>query len=95
MKSVLYHQSRWPLQPLNEQDWIKDAKEALEFGNYKGAVQQQDLFKKLVTDGIVQGFALPLPLDKIASIRGVLLAPLNIQMQNTINECGKIIQKNN
>ena len=91
MRSVLSHRSRWPLQPLNEQDWIKNVKVALKFGNHKGLVQQQDLLKKLVADNIVHGFVLPLPLDKIASITAVLLAPLNIQAQNTINKRSKII----
>ena len=49
---------------------------------------------KLVTNDVIRGFSLPLPLDKIAQIMGVLLAPLNIQAQNTINKCGKIISKN-
>ena len=86
MKQVLAHGSKWPLQPLDEDDRIKDVKEALLFGNHKGAVKQQDLLVKLVTNDVIRGFALPLPLDKIAQILGVLLTPLNIQAQNTINE---------
>jgi hypothetical protein len=56
-------------------------KEALEFGNHKSTVQQQDLLKKLVTEDILQGFALTLPLDKIASIPGA---------QNTIKNAASI-----
>ena len=94
MKQVLTHGSKWPLQPLVKDDRIKDVEEALIFGNHKGAVKQQDLLVKLVTDNVIQKFALPLPLDKIAQIPGVLLAPLNIQAQNTINERGEIIPQN-
>jgi len=94
MKQVLTHGPKWPLQPLDEDDRIKDVKEALVFGNHKGTVKQQDLLVKLVTDDVIRGFTLPLPLEKIAQIPGVLLAPLNIQVQNTINERGKIIPKN-
>ena len=94
MKQVLTHGSKWPLQPLDEDDKIKDFEEALVFGNQNGTVKQQDLLEKLVTDDVIQGFALPLPLDKITQIQGVLLAPLNIQVQNTINECSEIIPKN-
>ena len=68
MKQVLTHGSKWPLEPLDKDDRIKDVKEALVFGNHKGAVKQQDLLVKLVTDDTIQGFALPLPLDKIAQI---------------------------
>ena len=58
------------------------------------AIQQENLLKKMVTDNVIQGFALPLPLNKVTQIPGVLLAPLNIQAQNTINVCGEIISKN-
>jgi hypothetical protein len=71
----------------------KDVQEAIIFGNHKGAVEQQDLLIKLVKDNVTRGFALPLPLNKIASIPGVLLAPLNIQAQSTINKRGEIIPK--
>jgi len=94
MKQVLTHGSKWPLQTLDKDDRIKDVEEALLFGNRTGAVKQQDLLVKLVTNDVIRGLALPLPLDKIAQIPGVLLAPLNIQAQNTINECSKIIPKN-
>ncbi len=94
MKQVFTNVSKRPLQPLNKENRIKDVEEALIFGNHKGAVQQQDLLRKLVTGNVVQGFTLLLPLDKIAQIPGVLLAPLNIQAQNTINERGEIIPKN-
>jgi hypothetical protein len=94
MKRVLEQGSKWPLQPLDEEDRVEDIEEALVFGNHKGAIQQQDLLKKSVTDDVIRGFALPLLLDKITQIPGVLLAPLNIQAQNTINEPGETIPKN-
>jgi len=42
---------------------------------------------------IIRGYALPLPLSKIHCIPGVILAPMNIQRQNTIDANGKIIDK--
>jgi hypothetical protein len=93
MRSVLTFGSSWPLAPLDETEREKDVEEAIIFGNHKGAEKQQDLLIKLAKDNMTQGFALPLPLDKIASIPGVLLAPLNIQAQSTINERGENIPK--
>jgi hypothetical protein len=93
MRSVLTFGSSWPLAPLDKTEREKDAEEAIIFGNPKGAVKQQDPLIKLVKDDMTQGFALPLPLNKIALIPGVLLAPLNIQAQSTINEWGEIIPK--
>jgi hypothetical protein len=92
-RSVLTFGSSWPLAPLDEMEREKDVEEAIIFGNHKGTVKQQDLLIKLVKDDVTQGFALPLPLNKIASIPGVLLAPLNIQAQSTINERGENIPK--
>jgi hypothetical protein len=93
MKRILTHGSKWPLQPLNEEDRIKDVEEALNFGNHKGAIKQQELLEKLVTDDVIRCFAIPLPLSKITQIPGILFAPLNIQAQNTINERGEIMIK--
>jgi hypothetical protein len=91
MKRVLKQGSKWPLQPLDEEDRVRNLEKSLVFGNHKGAIQQQNLLK---TDDLVRGFALPFPLDKITQIPGVLLVPLNIQVQNTINERGTIIPQN-
>ena len=57
-------------------------------------MQQPELLLKLIWDNIDQGFALPLPLDKIKQLPGILLALLNIQLQKTINKLGEIIPKN-
>ncbi len=93
MRIVLLNGSTWPLSPLGNINRLLDIDNDLAFGNHKGADQQQELLLKLVQDGVDRGFALPLPLDKIKKIPGVLLAPLNIQLQKTINERGKIIPK--
>jgi hypothetical protein len=55
MKQVLTNESKWPLQPLDKDDRIKDVEEALVFGNHKGAVNQQDLLVKLVTNDVIRG----------------------------------------
>ncbi len=94
MKTVLIKGSEWPLSTLDDSKQLKGIDDMLKFGNHKGANQQQELLLKLVKDDLIRGFALPLPLNKIKKIPGVLLAPLNIQLQKTINECGEIIPKN-
>ncbi len=94
MKTVLIKGSEWPLLTLNNFKQLKDINDALKFGNHKGANQQQELLLKLVKDDVVRGFALPLPLNKIKKIPGILLPPLNIQLQMAINKRGEIIPKN-
>jgi hypothetical protein len=93
MRSVLTFGSSWPIAPLYETEREIDIEEAIIFRNHKGTVKQQDLLIKLMKDNMTQGFALQLPLNKIALIPGILLAPLNIQAQSTINEWGENIPK--
>jgi hypothetical protein len=93
MKSVLSNGSTWPLRLLDKINQTKDVENPLVFRNHKGAEEQQDLLQILVKDDANRGFALPLPLYKIKLVPGILLAPLNIQLQKTINECGESIPK--
>ena len=72
---------------------MKDVEEALAFGNHKQAEMNPDLLTSLIVDDVTHGFALPLPLEKISRIRGVLIAPLNIASQDTIDEQGNSIPK--
>ncbi len=46
-----------------------------------------------MNNDVIHGFALPLPLPKIKNIKGALLDPLNIQAQHSINETGRIVDK--
>jgi hypothetical protein len=85
--------SEWPLEPLNKECRLEDINEALAFGNHKGASLQPDILRKLVTKDIQFGYCLPLPFGKAMNIPGILLAPMNIQKQNTINEHGWIVEK--
>jgi hypothetical protein len=81
MKTVLTYGLTWPLLPLDDSNQLNNINNALAFGNHKGATQQPELLLKLIWDDVDQGFALPLPLDKIKQLPGILLAPLNIQLQ--------------
>eukprot|EP00985_Skeletonema_marinoi_P002393 scaffold1000_cov66-Skeletonema_marinoi.AAC.3 len=93
MRDILNNGSAWPLQELDNDIRLKDLREAIQFGNHKGATQQPDLLYKLVSKDVMHGYALPLPLEKIERIPGALMAPMNIQRQNTIDQFGKIIEK--
>jgi hypothetical protein len=62
--------------------------------NRKGTTSQPEIFPKLVSGDIQHGYALPLPLEKNTQIPHVYMAPLNIQPQWTINQCGEIVEKN-
>ncbi len=67
--------------------------EAINFGNHKGATNDPVLLRELVEKDIKYGYCIPLPLRKAKQIPKLLFAPMNIQRQNTIDETGKIIDK--
>jgi hypothetical protein len=89
MKSILLEGSTWPLSSLDESDWLLDINNALNFGNHKGAEGQQELLLKLLKNNVDRGFAFPFPLNKIKNVPGVIIAPLNIQLQKTINNAAR------
>ncbi len=90
---LLTQGSDWPLKPLEETDRQCNVAAALKSGNHKGALDHPDLLHKLVKADVEFGYAIPLLLDSINKIPGVLLAPLNIIWQNTIDEHGPVIKK--
>ena len=93
MKENLTTGAIFPLAELDEETRLADLQAALNRGNHKGATKKPDLLSKLVEKDVIHGYGLPLPLPKISRIPGIVLAPLNIQAQNTINEFGQIIEK--
>jgi hypothetical protein len=90
-EKLLNEGSDWPLEDISEEDRVQDVLEAMSFGNHKGASSEPDLLSSLVRNDVIHGFALPLPLEKMHTIPGILFAPLNIQEQNTIDSTGRIV----
>ncbi len=54
---------------------------------------QPDLLLHLMLKDVHFGYCLPLPLAKAEKIQDILIAPMNIQKQNTINKFSWIIPK--
>ena len=93
MSTILTNGSDWPLAQIDEDMRLRDVKEALAFGNHKGASLQPDLLLELVGKDVHFGYSLPLPLNKATQIPGILIAPMNIQKQHSIDDTGRIIDK--
>ncbi len=93
MKSILKNGSQWPTKPILEEERIGDVKEALKFGNHKGAKSQPELLLKLVLNDVIYSYAITLPLDKVIQLLHVCMAPLNIQAQWTFNKLLEIVAK--
>ena len=93
MKNILKEGSDWPLSDVSPEEKKQDVDDALAFGNHKGAESNQQLLKKLVAKDVFHGYGFALPLSKIREIPGVLIAPMNIMKQNTIDEHGRVTEK--
>ena len=91
LQNLLVNGSVWPLLKLNEDERQKDVDKALTFGNHKGASLRKETLRTMISEKVCHSYMLPLPLSKITKIPGILLAPLNIVRQNTIDEEGNII----
>ena len=89
MKNILENGSTWQLEEFEESKRATNIKEDISFGNYKGAVRNIILLRKLIEKDIVHGYGLVLTLSKIDQTPGVLLSPMNIMTQNTIDEHGR------
>jgi hypothetical protein len=93
MKQILINGSKWLLDKLSKESWQKDLINALAFGNHKGASAKPELLRLLISKDVKYGYSLPIPLSCIKSIPGLLMAPMNIMTQNTVNKIGQIIPK--
>jgi hypothetical protein len=83
----------WPIAEISEEDWKWDIKEALTFGNHKGAMTNYNLLCELINDDVTHRFSLPLPMSKIHLLPNILIAPMNIVEQDTIDEHGTTVPK--
>ncbi len=65
---------------------MADVKEALAFGNHKGAVANYPLLHSLIKDDVTHGYSLPLPLIEIHRLPGILLSLMSIVEQDTLTK---------
>ena len=93
MESILTHGSKWPLIDTSDNNQGNDVIKALTFGNHKGASKKPDLLKELVKKDVKYGYSVPIPLESVTKIPGLILAPMNIMAQDTINKFGRVILK--
>jgi hypothetical protein len=86
MSRLLRSGSVWPLELLDEEKRKQDVKEAITFGNHKGAKSHPDVLANLVAKDVKHGYAMALPLSKALTIPSILLATMNIMHQIITNE---------
>jgi hypothetical protein len=85
--------SKWPLVEISKNERQQVLVDALTFGNHKGALQKPVILKKLIAKDLKYRCSLHVPLSSVQSILGLMMAPMNIMEQNTIDKFGQIIPK--
>ena len=93
MEAFLLEGSKWLLVEISENEQQQDLVNALTFRNHKGALQKPVILKKLIAKDIKYRYSLPVPLSSVQLIPGLVMAPMNIMAQNTIDKFGQIIPK--
>jgi hypothetical protein len=93
MEAFLLEGSKWPLAEISKNEQQQDLVNALTFKNHKGASQKPVILKKLIAKDVKYGYSLPIPLSSVQLIPGLVMAPMNILEQNTIDKFGQIIQE--
>jgi hypothetical protein len=93
MEAFLLEGSKWPLVEISKNKGHQDLFNALTFGNHKGTLQKPVILKKLITKDVKYGYSLPIPLSSVRLIPGLVMAPMNIMEQETIDKFGQIIPK--
>jgi hypothetical protein len=93
MKRILKSGREWPLVEISKEVRQKDVLDTLTFGNHKGELAKPILLKKLIEKDVQFGYSFAIPLTSATSIPGLCMAPMDITVQYTINELGRIVPK--
>ena len=89
----LLHGASADLVPIDEIRRKQDLSDAIEYGNHKSATNEAPLLVDILEKEATKGWQLPLPIDKLHRIPGVVVGPLGLAHQDTIDETGQIIPK--
>jgi hypothetical protein len=84
---------QYPLARISCQDRRRDIAEALSRGNHKSAQHRPEKLVELLTSDVSSGFALPIPTSAAYKIPDLVIAPVGIASQTTINEKGELTDK--
>ncbi len=79
--------------PLSEPDRLKLLDEALLYGNHKSAMLNGPMLMKMLDKEAEKGWHIPLPVNSLTRIPGVIVAPLGLVEQSSIDENNKTTVK--
>ena len=79
--------------PLSESQRLKDVNAAIARGNHKSAKKHINILRKNTKKEIYTGFIFPFKINDVKKIKGAMVAPQGVAVQDTINELGEIVPK--
>ena len=83
----------FPLEPSSDTDRLCILERALEYGNHKSASKHSESLLGMLTKEVTKGWHLPLPIDRLWEIPGLVVGPMGLVEQFSIDEEGKIVPK--
>ena len=88
IQSALTNGVTYPLQRITCHERRRDIKEAIQRGNHKSAKDRPEILVDLLSSDVRSGFALPIPIYSVYQIPDLVLAPLGIASQSSIDSDG-------
>jgi hypothetical protein len=93
IQALLLEGSHLSADPFPREACSQQVEACLSYGNHKGAINAPETFFDLLDEDVTHGFIMPLRLSIAFQIPGLLMSPMNIARQNTIDELGNIVPK--
>mmetsp|Transcript_2890 Transcript_2890/g.4336 ORF Transcript_2890/g.4336 Transcript_2890/m.4336 type:complete len:94 (+) Transcript_2890:2786-3067(+) len=78
---------------LTEDERMAELTANLATGNHKSATEQLDKIQKLLHKDVTHGFALPIPIASVPSIKGAMVQPIGLTNQFTLQADGSRVKK--
>ena len=89
----LSHGVRCPADPIPEAARLQDLRLMIGRGNHKSATNEEARVVEMFQEEVHSTWQLPLPIAAVKEIKGAVIGPIGLAMQDTINELGEIIAK--
>jgi hypothetical protein len=93
LKDILDNGASFPLTEMSDLERLTDVTFHSERGNHKSLTKYSSFIEPVINEDVERGFALPLPLETLKTLKYASLAPLGCHKQTTINTKGEIIPK--
>ena len=81
------------LKRISEKDCLTLLDEALAYGNHKSAAKYSEFLLPILHKEVAKGWHLPLPIDRLHKIPGLVVGPMGTVAQQSIDEDGNPVSK--